>query len=176
MLPNKHGFTIAEEIRALDQSLPIIYLTAKAQTEDLVKGFQTGGNDYIRKPFSMEELLMRIQAVLRRSMKSQAVDNDKTQFTVGQYIFNTETQTLKCGEENFKLTTKEAQLLRLLALNRKEVVDRSFTLKQIWHDDNYFNSRSMDVYITKLRKYLKHDQKVEIVNVHGKGLKLLINP
>jgi two-component system, OmpR family, response regulator len=112
---------------------------------------------------------------LRRSMKSQAVDNDKAEFTIGKYIFNAETQTLRCGEESYKLTTKEAQLMRLLAMNKNEVVDRSFTLKTIWHDDNYFNSRSMDVYITKLRKYLKHDNKVEIVNVHGKGFKLLVN-
>jgi len=175
MMPLKDGFTLAKEIRVSNKNIPIIFLTAKSMKEDTIEGFNAGGDDYITKPFSMEELLVRIQALLRRTMKSQAVENDKVEFTIGKYIFNTATQTLKCGEESFKLTTKEVQLMRLLALNKNEVVDRSFTLKTIWHDDNYFNSRSMDVYITKLRKYLKHDQKVEIVNVHGKGFKLLVN-
>ncbi len=176
MMPLKDGFTLAKEIRVSNKQVPIIFLTAKSMKEDTIEGFSAGADDYMTKPFSMEELLMRIQAVLRRSMKVQAVENDQIEFTVGKYIFNTETQTLKCEDEKFKLTTKEVQLLRLLVLSRNEVVDRSFTLKTIWHDDNYFNSRSMDVYITKLRKYLKLDQKVEIVNVHGKGFKLLINP
>jgi two-component system, OmpR family, response regulator len=175
MMPLKDGFTLAKEIRLSNKNIPIIFLTAKSMKEDTIEGFNAGADDYMTKPFSMEELLMRIQAILRRSMKSQAVDNDKVEFSIGKYLFNTEAQTLVCGEESFKLTTKEAQLMRLLALNKNEVVDRSFTLKTIWHDDNYFNSRSMDVYITKLRKYLKHDQKVEIVNVHGKGFKLLVN-
>ena len=175
MMPLKDGFTLAKEIRVSNKNIPIIFLTAKSMKEDTIEGFNAGADDYMTKPFSMEELLARIQAILRRSMKSQAVDNDKAVFSIGKYVFNTESQTLVCGEESFKLTTKEAQLMRLLALNKNEVVDRSFTLKTIWHDDNYFNSRSMDVYITKLRKYLKHDQKVEIVNVHGKGFKLLVN-
>lgn len=175
MMPLKDGFTLAKEIRMSNKNIPIIFLTAKSMKEDTIEGFNAGADDYMTKPFSMEELVVRIQAILRRSMKTQAVENDKVEFSIGKYTFNTETQTLKCGEEGFKLTTKEAQLMRLLALNKNEVVDRSFTLKTIWHDDNYFNSRSMDVYITKLRKYLKHDQKVEIVNVHGKGFKLLVN-
>lgn len=175
MMPLKDGFTLAREIRMSNKNIPIIFLTAKSMKEDTIEGFNAGADDYMTKPFSMEELLMRIQAILRRSMKSQVVDNDKAEFTIGKYVFNTETQTLKCGEVSHKLTTKEAQLMRLLAMNKNEVVDRSFTLKTIWHDDNYFNSRSMDVYITKLRKYLKDDNKVEIVNVHGKGFKLLVN-
>ena len=175
MMPLKDGFTLAKEIRVSNKNVPIIFLTAKSMKEDTIEGFNAGADDYMTKPFSMDELVMRIQAILRRSMKSQAVDNVAAEFTIGKYIFNTESQTLKCGEESYKLTTKEAQLMRLLALNKNEVVDRSFTLKTIWHDDNYFNSRSMDVYITKLRKYLKHDNKVEIVNVHGKGFKLLVN-
>jgi DNA-binding response OmpR family regulator len=175
MMPLKDGFTLAKEIRMSNKNIPIIFLTAKSMKEDTIEGFNAGADDYMTKPFSMEELVVRIQAILRRSMKTQAVENDKVEFSIGKYTFNTETQTLKCGDEGFKLTTKEAQLMRLLALNKNEVVDRSFTLKTIWHDDNYFNSRSMDVYITKLRKYLKHDQKVEIVNVHGKGFKLLVN-
>ncbi len=175
MMPLKDGFTLAKEIRQSNKQVPIIFLTAKSMKEDTIDGFNAGADDYITKPFSMEELLLRIQAILRRSMKTQVVDNDKAEFTLGNYRFNTEKQSLICGESEVKLTTKEVQLLRLLVLNKNEVVDRAFTLKTIWHDDNYFNSRSMDVYITKLRKYLKHDPKVEIVNVHGKGFKLLIN-
>ena len=176
MMPLKDGFTLAREIRQTNKQVPIIFLTAKSMKEDTIDGFKAGADDYITKPFSMEELLLRIQAILRRSIKTQVVDNAEAEFTLGRYKFNTEKQTLVCDENETKLTTKEVQLLRLLVLNKNEVVDRAFTLKTIWHDDNYFNSRSMDVYITKLRKYLKHDQKVEIVNVHGKGFKLLINP
>jgi two-component system, OmpR family, response regulator len=175
MMPLKDGFTLAKEIRMTNKQVPIIFLTAKSMKEDAIEGFTAGADDYITKPFSMEELLLRIQAVLRRSMKTQVVENSETEFTIGKYRFNTEKQTLSWDDSEIKLTTKEVQLLRLLVLNRNEVVDRGFTLKTIWHDDNYFNSRSMDVYITKLRKYLKQDPKVEIVNVHGKGFKLLVN-
>lgn len=175
MMPLKDGFTLAKEIRLSDKQVPIIFLTAKSMKEDTIEGFNAGADDYITKPFSMEELMLRIQAILRRSMKTQVVENDKVEFSIGKYTFNTEKQTLKWDESEIKLTTKEVQLLRLLVLNKNQVVDRAFTLKTIWHDDNYFNSRSMDVYITKLRKYLKNDPKVEIVNVHGKGFKLLVN-
>ncbi len=176
MMPLKDGFTLAKEIRVSNKQVPIIFLTAKSMKEDTIEGFNAGGDDYITKPFSMEELLARIQAILRRSMKAMVLENTQTDFIIGKYTFNTETQLLKGGQENVKLTTKEAQLLRLLAINQNDVLDRSFALKTIWHDDNYFNSRSMDVYITKLRKYFKHDAKVEIVNIHGKGFKLLVNP
>jgi DNA-binding response OmpR family regulator len=175
MMPLKDGYTLAKEIRLSDKQVPIIFLTAKSMKEDTIEGFNAGADDYITKPFSMEELMLRIQAILRRSMKAQVVDNDKVEFTIGKYTFNAEKQSLKWDESEIKLTTKEVQLLRLLVLNKNQVVDRAFTLKTIWHDDNYFNSRSMDVYITKLRKYLKNDPKVEIVNVHGKGFKLLVN-
>jgi len=175
MMPLKDGFTLAKEIRQSNKQVPIIFLTAKSMKEDTIEGFNAGADDYITKPFSMEELMLRIQAILRRSMKTQVVDNAEVEFTIGRYKFNTSKQTLVIDENEIKLTTKEVQLLRLLVLNKNEVVDRAFTLKTIWHDDNYFNSRSMDVYITKLRKYLKHDPKVEIVNVHGKGFKLLVN-
>ncbi|HEX7413751.1 MAG TPA: response regulator transcription factor, partial [Bacteroidia bacterium] len=141
-----------------------------------IEGFSAGGDDYITKPFSTEELLARIQAVLRRSMRAMSLESTQVEFVIGKYKFNTETQVLKGGTENVKLTTKEGQLLRLLAINKNDVLDRSFALKTIWQDDNYFNSRSMDVYITKLRKYFKQDPKVEIVNIHGKGFKLLVNP
>ena len=177
MMPLKDGLTLAKEIRVSNKQIPIIFLTAKSMKEDTIEGFNAGGDDYITKPFSMEELLARIQAIMRRSMKTMVLESTQTDFVIGRYKFNTETQLLKItGSENVKLTTKEAQLLRLLAINQNDVLDRSFALKTIWHDDNYFNSRSMDVYITKLRKYLKHDAKVEIVNVHGKGFKLLVNP
>ena len=176
MMPLKDGLTLAKEIRVSNKQVPIIFLTAKSMKEDTIEGFQAGGDDYITKPFSTEELLARIQAVLRRSMKSIALENTQTEFEIGKYKFNTETQLLKGGTEDIKLTTKEGQLLRLLAINKNDILDRSFALKTIWHDDNYFNSRSMDVYITKLRKYLKQYPKVEIVNVHGKGFKLLVNP
>jgi len=175
MMPLKDGFTLAKEIRQSNKQVPIIFLTAKSMKEDTIEGFNAGADDYITKPFSMEELMLRIQAILRRSMKTQVVDNAEVEFTIGRYKFNTSKQTLAIDENEIKLTTKEVQLLRLLVLNKNEVVDRAFTLKTIWHDDNYFNSRSMDVYITKLRKYLKQDPKVEIVNVHGKGFKLLVN-
>jgi DNA-binding response OmpR family regulator len=176
MMPLKDGLTLAKEIRVSNKLVPIIFLTAKSMKEDTIEGFNAGGDDYITKPFSMEELLARIQAIMRRSMKTMVLESTQTEFIIGKYKFNTETQVLKGGAENVKLTTKEAQLLRLLAINQNDVLDRSFALKTIWQDDNYFNSRSMDVYITKLRKYLKHDSKVEIVNVHGKGFKLLVNP
>jgi DNA-binding response OmpR family regulator len=175
MMPLKDGFTLAKEIRVSNKQVPIIFLTAKSMKEDTIEGFNAGGDDYMTKPFSTEELLARIQAVLRRSMKAMALENTQTEFGIGKYKFNTETQLLKGGTEDVKLTTKEGQLLRLLAINQNDILDRSFALKTIWHDDNYFNSRSMDVYITKLRKYLKQDPKVEIVNIHGKGFKLLVN-
>ena len=176
MMPLKDGLTLAKEIRISNKQVPVIFLTAKSMKEDTIEGFNAGGDDYITKPFSMEELLARIQAILRRSMKAIVLENTQTDFVIGKFKFNTENQILKGGAENVKLTTKEAQLLRLLAINQNGVLDRSFALKTIWQDDNYFNSRSMDVYITKLRKYFKHDAKVEIVNVHGKGFKLLVNP
>jgi DNA-binding response OmpR family regulator len=176
MMPLKDGFTLAKEIRVSNKQVPIIFLTAKSMKEDTIEGFSAGGDDYITKPFSMEELLARIQAILRRSMKAMVLENTQSEFLIGRYTFNTETQLLKGGADDVKLTTKEGQLLRLLAINKNDILDRSFALKTIWHDDNYFNSRSMDVYITKLRKYLKQDPKVEIVNIHGKGFKLLDNP
>ncbi|MBS1647668.1 MAG: response regulator transcription factor [Bacteroidetes bacterium] len=175
MMPLKDGFTLAKEIRVSNKQVPIVFLTAKSLKEDTIEGFNAGADDYITKPFSMEELLARIQAILRRSLKTLIMENSQTEFTFGKYSFNTEAQTLSDDKEVIKLTTKEAQLLRLLAINTNEILDRSFTLKTIWHDDNYFNSRSMDVYITKLRKYLKNDPRVEIANIHGKGFRLTIN-
>jgi DNA-binding response OmpR family regulator len=175
MMPHKDGLTLAKEIRQTDKNTPIIFLTAKSMKEDTIEGFNAGGDDYITKPFSMEELLVRINAVLRRSNKQRAQDTDESAFSIGKYTFNSEKQMLMVNGSEQKLTTKESQLLRLLCVHKNDVLDRNFALKTIWHDDNYFNGRSMDVYIAKLRKYLKDDNKVEIINIHGKGFKLLVN-
>lgn len=175
MMPHKDGITLAKEIRQTDKNTPIIFLTAKSMKEDTIEGFNAGGDDYITKPFSMEELLVRINAVLRRSNKNRSQDTDESTFSIGKYQFNSEKQILQINGVEQKLTTKESQLLRLLCVHKNDVLDRNFALKTIWHDDNYFNGRSMDVYIAKLRKYLKDDSKVEIINIHGKGFKLLIN-
>lgn len=175
MMPVKDGITLAKEIRLNNKLVPIIFLTAKSMKEDTIEGFNAGADDYITKPFSMEELLLRIQAVLRRSNKQISSSADTNKFTIGAYNFDSEKQLLVHSGDTHKLTTKESGLLRLLCIHKNEILDRNFALKSIWGDDNYFNGRSMDVYIAKLRKYLKDDQKVEIVNVHGKGFKLLVN-
>jgi len=175
MMPVKDGLTLAKEIRLSDKHTPIIFLTAKSMKEDTIEGFNAGADDYMTKPFSMEELLARVTAVLRRSGKARSTDSAEVNFKVGNYNFNSEKQILQLGGNEQKLTTKESQLLRLLCVHKNDVLDRSFALKSIWQDDNYFNGRSMDVYIAKLRKYLKDDSKVEIINIHGKGFKLLVN-
>lgn len=175
MMPVKDGLTLAKEIRVVDKNVPIIFLTAKSMKEDTIEGFNAGADDYITKPFSMEELLARVTAVLRRTNKVRSTESEEVNFKVGDYQFNSEKQVLQHGGIEQKLTTKESQLLRLLCVHKNDVLDRNFALKTIWHDDNYFNGRSMDVYIAKLRKYLKDDSKVEIINIHGKGFKLLVN-
>jgi len=172
MMPRKDGFTLAKEIRQINAEIPIVFLTAKSMKEDIFEGFELGADDYITKPFSMQELLLRIEAVLRRSKRSGIAANS-TVFNVGLYHFDSHTQTLTFGGKEIKLTTKEAELLKLLCQNANTVLDRNFALKSIWYDDNYFNARSMDVYITKLRKHLKEDPNVQIINVHGKGYKLI---
>ncbi len=175
MMPVKDGITLAKEIRVTDKNVPIIFLTAKSMKEDTMEGFHAGADDYITKPFSMEELLARVNAVLRRSSKQRVHNADDSTFTIGAYAFNSKNQLLMLANKEQKLTTKESELMRLLCIHKNDVLDRNFALKTIWHDDNYFNGRSMDVYIAKLRKFLKDDSKVEIVNVHGKGFKLLVN-
>jgi two-component system, OmpR family, response regulator len=172
MMPIKDGFTLAKEIRLTNTEIPIIFLTAKSQKEDVLEGFKAGCDDYISKPFSMEELIYRMEAVLRRTNKSGKMNLQQV-FNIGDYVFDTEKQTLKNGDQLQKLTTKETDLLKLLCLNKNSVLERNFALKAIWIDDNYFNARSMDVYIAKLRKYLKDDASVEIINIHGKGFKLI---
>jgi two-component system OmpR family response regulator len=172
MMPVKDGFTLAKEIRMTNAEIPIIFLTAKSQKEDILEGFKAGCDDYISKPFSMEELLYRIEAILRRTGKHASLNAQK-EFKIGKYHFDTEKQLLILKDKTQKLTTKETDLLKLLCLNKNSVLERNFALKTIWIDDNYFNARSMDVYIAKLRKYLKEDPSVEIINIHGKGFKLL---
>jgi two-component system, OmpR family, response regulator len=172
MMPVKDGLTLASEIRMLDNEIPIIFLTAKNMKDDVLEGFSRGADDYISKPFSMEELIYRIEAILRRT--KGGVDSKDNFYKVGKYSFDTQKQVLINGDNIQKLTTKETDLLKLLCNNLNRVLERNFTLKAIWVDDNYFNARSMDVYITKLRKYLKDDPSVQIINVHGKGFKLIV--
>lgn len=176
MMPLKDGFTVAKEIRTINKRIPIIFLTAKSMKQDTLKGFDIGADDYITKPFSMEELLVRINAILRRTDGYGNMDGEKKIFELGDFSFDYERQLLKRdGEEEKKLTTKENELLHLLCLNKNGVLERNYALNAIWGDDNYFNGRSMDVYIAKLRKHLKPDPNLEIINIHGKGFKLLVS-
>lgn len=172
MMPKKDGFTLAREIRMINTEIPIIFLTAKNMKEDVIEGFKTGADDYMTKPFSMEELIFRIEAILRRI--GGEGDAAQTVFKLGNLTFDSRKQSLSDATESTKLTTKESELLRLLCVNANKVLERNFALKTIWVDDNYFNARSMDVYITKLRKHLKDEEGLEIINVHGKGYKLIL--
>ena len=176
MMPKKDGFTMAQEIRTLNSDIPIIFLTAKSLKEDILEGFKIGGDDYITKPFSMEELLLRIEAIMRRVKGKKG--QDVVAYHMGKYTFDVQKQVLNFDDgtaegKQSKLTTKESDLLGLLCAHANEVLERNFALKTIWIDDNYFNARSMDVYITKLRKHLKDDPAIEIINIHGKGYKLI---
>jgi len=173
MMPVKDGFSLATDVRVMNSKIPIIFLTAKSMKDDVLEGFSRGADDYITKPFSMEELLFRIEAILRRTSGKQG--EDKQTWEVGKFTFDVKKQELSIGGAIQKLTTKETDLLKLLCNNMNEVLERNFALKAIWIDDNYFNARSMDVYITKLRKYLKADPRVQIINVHGKGYKLVVD-
>ncbi len=169
MMPKKDGFTLAKEIRHENKHIPIIFLTAKSQTKDVVEGFEHGGNDYLKKPFSMEELIVRIHALLNRNTLTRS----NSHITIGEYVFNYTKQQLVLGEEQQVLTHREAELLYHLAQKRNDVTDRSQILKKIWGDDDFFNARSMDVFITKLRKKLNKDENVQIVNIRGYGYKLI---
>ena len=172
MMPKKDGFTLAQEIRQANTEIPIIFLTARALKDDILEGCKIGADDYITKPFSMEELVLRIEAILRRVHGKKA--KDATVFRIGRFVFDAQKQLLTIGEKQTKLTTKENELLALLCAHSNEILQRDFALKTIWIDDNYFNARSMDVYITKLRKHLKDDDQIEIINIHGKGYKLIV--
>lgn len=175
MMPKKDGFTLAQEIRQVNSEIPIIFLTAKQLKEDILEGFKIGADDYITKPFSMEELVFRIEAILRRVRGKK--NKESTLYHIGRFTFDTQKQLLTLDndpEKATKLTTKENELLALLCSHANEILQRDFALKTIWIDDNYFNARSMDVYITKLRKHLKDDEQIEIINIHGKGYKLIV--
>ena len=171
MMPKKDGYQLAQEIRAINSDVPIIFLTAKALKEDILEGFKIGADDYITKPFSMEELVFRVEAILRRVRGKK--NRESSVYHIGRFTFDTQKQLLAIGEKQTKLTTKENELLALLCSHSNEILQRDFALKTIWIDDNYFNARSMDVYITKLRKHLKDDPQIEIINIHGKGYKLI---
>ena len=171
MLPNKDGFSIAEEIRNINKNVPIIFLTAKTQTEDLVKGFKTGGNDYIRKPFSMEELIVRIENVLKHKMENPT---DNAEVNIGDYRFQSNHQLLRHEGEEKKLSFRETELLKILYTNRDKIIDRKDILNLLWGNDNFFNSRNLDVYITKLRGYLKKDSNLQIITVKGVGYRFVI--
>ncbi|MES2732386.1 MAG: response regulator transcription factor [Bacteroidota bacterium] len=178
MLPKKDGFSLAKEIRMVNKNIPIIFLTAKSMKEDTLEGFRAGADDYMTKPFSMEELLMRMKAILRRSQPTADATKENTRFQIGDFTFDASQQLLQRLEngqvtEQHKLTSKEAELLKLLSINKNQTLERSLALKMIWQNDTYFNARSMDVYITKLRKYLKSDPSIEIINVHGTGFRLM---
>ena len=174
MMPKMDGFTLAEEIRKVNAEVPIIFLTAKTLKEDVLEGFKVGADDYITKPFSMEELTFRIEAILRRVHGKK--NKESSVYKLGRFTFDTQKQLLAIDDRQVKLTTKESELLALLCAHAGEILQRAFALKTIWVDDNYFNARCMDVYITKLRKHLREDESVEIINIHGKGYKLVIPP
>ncbi len=172
MMPRKDGFQLAHDIRQQNAEIPIVFLTAKNLKEDVFEGFRLGADDYITKPFSMDELVFRMEAILRRVNTNKG--KDLQMYRLGQFIFDRQHQLLIRGEQQTKLTTKECELLTLLCRHVNDVLQRELALKTIWVDDNYFNARSMDVYITKLRKHFKDDPSVEINNVHGKGYRLLV--
>ena len=179
MMPKMDGFTLAKEIREKDSAMPIIFLTAKAMKNDVLQGFKIGADDYITKPFNSEELLYRIQAILKRSKQGLDTQEEIKEFEIGDYHFNFPLRILTYrgdsgAEEKEKLSPKEAQLLKMFCLRMNDILLRSDALKKIWGEDNYFTARSMDVFVTKLRKYLKKDPKIEIVNIHGNGFQLLI--
>jgi DNA-binding response OmpR family regulator len=172
MLPNKDGFAIADEIRDKDVQVPIIFLSAKSQTSDVINGFKTGANDYIRKPFSIEELIVRIENVLKR--KNTAVSEETEEAKIGEYTFNIRRQTLHHPKEQRKLSYRESELLKLLYANRDKIVERSEILTLLWGSDSFFNSRNLDVYITKLRGYLKYDPTIEIITIKGIGYRFVM--
>ena len=172
MMPKMDGFTLARELRMINSEVPIMFLTAKNLKDDILEGFKLGADDYLTKPFSMDELVYRMEAILRRVKarnKQMAV-----RYQLGRFVFDTQRQLLTIGDKSTKLTTKESELLTMLCTHMNDGLERDLALKTIWIDDNYFNARSMDVYITKLRKHLKDDPNVEINNVHGKGYRLVV--
>ena len=174
MMPNKDGFSLAEDIRLVDEQIPIVFLTAKSQTDDKIAGFKAGGDDYLTKPFSHEELVLRIEAILRRT-QGKGGKRQRELFEFGSYTFDHRNLTLKHPDEERKLTRKEADVLRLLCMHRDQVLPRELVLNMVWGDDTYFLGRSLDVFISRLRKYLRHDETVQINNVHGVGFKFQVD-
>lgn len=175
MMPKKDGFTLAREIREKDKTVPIIFLTAKSMKDDVINGFRIGADDYISKPFNSEELLCRIEAVLKRSRQQQNQQKEEPkEFEIGKYHFNFPLRILTFGDRKEKLSPKEAQLLRMFCLYMNDVLPRSVALTKIWGEDTYFTARSMDVFVTKLRKYLRDDKAIEIINIHGNGFQLVV--
>jgi DNA-binding response OmpR family regulator len=174
MMPYKDGFTLAKEIREKNQDVPIIFLTAKTMKEDILKGYKSGADDYLNKPFDSEVLLIKIRTILSRKVHEGPADNRQFEFQIGKFHLNSKLRFLTYeGDEPIKLSPKENELLRLLAVHENDLMPRELALTKIWRDDNYFTSRSMDVYIAKLRKYLKRDEDVEILNIHGEGFRLV---
>ena len=174
MMPYKDGFTLAQEIREKDKDVPIIFLTAKSLKEDVLKGYKVGADDYLNKPFDSEVLLLKIKAIIQRKTVESIADSKQFEFEIGSFKLNSKLRFLIQGETQIKLSPKENELLRLLALHINDLMPREIALTKIWRDDNYFTSRSMDVYIAKLRKYLKVDSSVEIINIHGEGFRLVV--
>ena len=174
MMPKKDGFSLAKDIRKMNKDIPIIFLTAKSHKENIIKAFNLGADDYLTKPFSIEELLLRMDAVLKRTVKIDKIELDEN-FIIGSYTFHhNQNLLISSSGTNYKLTTKENDLLKLFCENINSKVDRSLALMKIWGDDSYYNARSMDVYIAKLRKYLREDKKIDLKTIHGFGFKLLI--
>ena len=174
MMPRKDGFSLAKDIRATNSEVPIIFLTARTMKEDVLKGYQSGGDDYLNKPFDSEVLLYKIKAILQRKETEQTIEEDVFEYKIGKFEFNSKLRHLSYdGGEIQKLSPKESKLLKLLATHKNDLMPRELALTKIWRDDNYFTSRSMDVYIAKLRKYLKPDPNVEILNIHGEGFRLV---
>ena len=174
MMPRKDGFSLAKDIRATNSEVPIIFLTAKTMKEDVLKGYQAGADDYLNKPFDSEVLLYKIKAILQRKETDQSTEDDSFEFKIGKFEFNSKLRHLSFdGQEAQKLSPKESKLLRMLAMHKNDLMPRELALTKIWRDDNYFTSRSMDVYIAKLRKYLRSDDAVEILNIHGEGFRLI---
>ena len=173
MMPKKDGFTMAREIRKMDQQTPIIFLTAKSMKEDTIEGLKIGADDYLTKPFSMEELILRIQAILKRTQSSSNKPSENNIFTLGKLTFRYDKSVLERPSGEVKLTSRENELLKIFCDNMNQTLDRNVALKAIWKDDSYFNARSMDVYIAKLRKYLKEEESIHILTVHGQGFKLV---
>lgn len=178
MMPKKDGFTMAKDIREENNEIPIIFLTAKTLKEDVIEGFKIGADDYITKPFNSEELLYRVRAIIKRTEKEEHPMEEQKEFTIGDYHFNYPlrilTNTAKPDLDPEKLSPKESELLKMFCMYKNDVLSRSDALKKIWGEDNYFTARSMDVFVTKLRKYLEGDHKIEIVNIHGSGFRLLV--